>query len=741
MESSATPETFENNSAADSEFQQDKTLQSATSPENEREIHDRSSGLDETIDNEVGEDTDVASDSLHLSVINNIEKWSSVNLDEHRSQMDQQAIELTERKEDYLSRRKILSTKIKELQKCISGDTAFDVETYRKTGKNLIDTFKTEFDHLAKGSKLTEEAFLFTYHLIRDVPDPYLLFKQVLMWYDLSQDEIVSLKDDLRRLVTLNANNEQKKIDDKNLIELKQEVRESFENEILAERARLEEDFRKRETSIRSHYENRMEDVQQYFQSLMSAKDSELASVSTALQHALQKSSEYAEREQTIFEQISRQQIMEEKLSNLTADLSESRSKLNENEREREYLSRQLSNAEVLLASDSLKRSELIETNSRALNTLQMKISRLESELNSLPPLDLSTFAVKIGMPIDKFNIDYGEPCSGILWSQVESFIVETMRDASSTAVTLRAKENDLQSSLKNAMVKTTDLSDKLKKREGIIESLEKDLKVAQLSLEKVQLSMHNHDPFDNISNNRDRIFEDAASDKAIATVGASIIQTVQGQRDRLGQLAQEHEKDAIALRQSLVRSQEEVKELQDENVELFKRLRLLRMSSADTSGGNIRGSSQSNMGVDSRGNVIKPRYSRKKIGAWNYSNDNSAEQSQSNYSVLNKGDHDEENDALEGRYLKLYESQLDPFKVEELDRQIIMSKLNFIDWSLAVVSRTMLRDQWTRFILVLYLFLVHVFASGYVIQVLNPEIISEMEGGRSFMETDPIGP
>ena len=746
------------------ENQEDATVASPLKMDIGEDLPLESIENEEPIDIEAENDSDVEPVNRLLDIV--VEKWRDIALEEKKPLFDAQALELTERKEAYLSRRKALSSKIRDFsQQFISGDVPFDIATYRNACKSMVELFKAEFDNLAKASKLTEESFLSLYQLVRDAPDPFPIFKELMMSLSLCQDEVQAIRMELHKsLLTRNASSDLRKAtDDRSAADIRREVRESMEAELIEERSRLEEDFRKRELSLRSYYERRDEDMQVSHQAMMTAKDAELASVTSELQHATLTMAEYAERELILSEQLKKQQMIEDKLFALSTELSKKQSALDESNRQVDSMGRRLANAEAYGSSESKKRADAAEANARSIAASQDKIVQLTNELSSRPPVDLTAIAGLLGMPSEWIpDISTGDhaptehekqPSAIIAWSVVEDHIVCSMREAASAAAAARTEVHSLKQSLKDSSARIADLSDRLLKKETIIESLERDLKTAQSSMDSVHRSMKTrgldhpsdvdkpHHFLDDLTSDANVNRLETGSDD----IGASIIQTVQGQRDRLGQLAQEHEKEAISLRQYLLRSREENKELQAENMELFKRLRVLRASCVNATGAGGRGSQMAttpNMGVDSRGNAIKPRYSRKKVGAWNYSSESaSSEVSSSAFTAgpvgvlgsatTSEKDYDDISggDALEGSYLKLYEAQLDPFRIEEIDRQIVMSRLNFIDWSLAIISRTMLRDQWTRFILVLYILLVHIFAGGYVIQVLNPEIENEISG------------
>ena len=69
---------------------------------------------------------------------------------------------------------------------------------------------------------------------------------------------------------------------------------------------------------------------------------------------------------------------------------------------------------------------------------------------------------------------------------------------------------------------------------------------------------------------------------------------------------------------------------------------------------------------------------------------------------------------------------KIDPFKFEELDKNAIIGRMNIFEQCLARTLRFFMSDKWARHALLVYLCVVHVFAVGYVLQILNPQIIGE---------------
>ena len=60
------------------------------------------------------------------------------------------------------------------------------------------------------------------------------------------------------------------------------------------------------------------------------------------------------------------------------------------------------------------------------------------------------------------------------------------------------------------------------------------------------------------------------------------------------------------------------------------------------------------------------------------------------------------------------------------MDKSAIISRMNVFEQFLARTLRFFMSDKWARHALLVYLCVVHVFAAGYALQILNPQIIGE---------------
>ena len=82
----------------------------------------------------------------------------------------------------------------------------------------------------------------------------------------------------------------------------------------------------------------------------------------------------------------------------------------------------------------------------------------------------------------------------------------------------------------------------------------------------------------------------------------------------------------------------------------------------------------------------------------------------------------------IDNKYMSLYEAEISPFRVEEIDKQLMFSRLNIFERGLAYINRYIMQDRWARHALLVYLALVHVLALIYISTVLTPELIDEVD-------------
>jgi len=150
-------------------------------------------------------------------------------------------------------------------------------------------------------------------------------------------------------------------------------------------------------------------------------------------------------------------------------------------------------------------------------------------------------------------------------------------------------------------------------------------------------------------------------------------------------------------LQLQVERLENDKRTLKVDNTELYKRLRVIRVNNS----GN--GSSSHGSGLEV-GNYSHTSIKKRTAGDYN------------------------DGDDIEAKYSQQYEEHIDLFQLEALDRQAVLSRMSMCEKGLSYFVRFVMQDKWLRHALLVYLLVVHVFALGYVLVVLNPDIEREID-------------
>jgi len=139
------------------------------------------------------------------------------------------------------------------------------------------------------------------------------------------------------------------------------------------------------------------------------------------------------------------------------------------------------------------------------------------------------------------------------------------------------------------------------------------------------------------------------------------------------------------ALRKRLERATEDMLTLRNENLELYRRLRVVRASSRAPA---LPGTKTTVVDFDPDGNYISGKNTPSKVGRG------------PRRDVASSRDADEDipfarvdGDALDRKYLHLYEEKIDPFRLEELDRASVLARMNFLERGLAFTAKVRTHD------------------------------------------------
>lgn len=395
------------------------------------------------------------------------------------------------------------------------------------------------------------------------------------------------------------------------------------------------------------------------------------------------------------------------------------------------------------------------------LESVTQRLQSLQEEIEKRPPVDLRYLSDNL---LWECNISSQDSNSRISkegnksteckwdiskckWPDMEKRIVDTLRKANSTAAELRSVDYERSLLLSNYEQENETLKVQILDQRTVIERLERDLKNAIKVTSSPGVISHAKNGVEKSSSaGCDAEFEqllkpDSFDGRNVVTgpfVSAAlksssngvvqgnmdvngsncsslmVMRSLQDQRDRMMETARSRETEANSLRLQLEHIMEEKKSLRNDNVELYRRLRVLRCGTTNEN---------NTTGLFGNTATSKRYISRIGGGGSTYRNRGSTDAMDSNQNRGMLGDDDD----VESRYHSQYESDLDPFKMEELDKYSILQRRNIFERALVYLMKFFMQDEWTRNALMIYLLLVHIFALGYVIIVLTPELDTEI--------------
>ena len=190
------------------------------------------------------------------------------------------------------------------------------------------------------------------------------------------------------------------------------------------------------------------------------------------------------------------------------------------------------------------------------------------------------------------------------------------------------------------------------------------------------------------------------------------VLQAVQNQRDRYMRTVHEREEEIAALKAASASLQEELARLRGDNVELYSRVRLLRIQQR---GGAPIGGAGGRAGGTLHG----------KKGL--YTSESRGEGVRTEDGGTSKGGVVDED--LDRRYQQMYEAGLDVLQLRDLDRRAVLANMNPLERHGSALLKSFLMEQWSRQALLLYLVFLHLCAMAYFAQVLDPVVV-DVEGG-----------
>lgn len=678
------------------------------------------------------------SGDIFLSIFNlqqTVDKMSAgVSLDNFVAAQDEQALKLAELKEDYVKRRKVLTGKVKaytagflevrDPQK-LTVDHALEMID---RSSELVDNFKKEFDNLSHLSKFSEGAFLTLYKRVREMPDLVQLVRQALQACLRLNEVLKRAQDQLnvaQKLLAVEEETDASRQPAGKLVAEIEAMRQKFEAEreearqlALSQLVDLKTSFeveqRNREVALNSKYEQQLLDAQHRTDSLLASKEAYIGGLLASLQDYQQRALVFEERGRVLEQEDTKRKVAEDKLREALVTNADLASALDKSRSDAAVLAATLQDVQATVQVERESTAATLGALREELHSLQERMRHTQAELERRPPIDLEGLAGRIGYAL-------GEEGTENSWSAVETFICDTMRKQGSELIALRVRDAEMSRQLERTSKLSDDLATKLAARENEAQELEREIAVAQQANRSARQAAitatptsrarapaadsasHDETPSDPWSLPFDLEADSGDTHKLISPTlsskgDESITQVLQNQRDRYMRSAQTMQGEVTQLRNKLERLQEEQTQLRNENLELYRRLRVLRLKN-----GGPPSEVRSRRSVDMRGGETDD-WSTGTGGGGGYQ------------------------DALDSKYLALYEEELSPFHVEEMDKQQVLSKMRIVDRVLAYLLRYAMLDSWTRQAFLCYMVLVHIFALIYCFKVLNPELAGEVD-------------
>lgn len=556
------------------------------------------------------------------------------------------------------------------------------------------------------------------------------------------------------------------------------ELKASMGAEIIDMKNKFEAEYRTRELGLRDLMGTQLVQIQQAHESSMAQKDAEIASLLSSLNDLKLKTVESDQRERAVECEASRRREAEDRVRSLLKECGELKADVADLRLQLESTGVKAASAEALVDKERRSHREALASSQQETRTALVKISSLEAELLKRPPVDVTALASRMGIITHQSQHDEDETDGSserenvnglsrkhLAWSDIEVLITDGVRQANSAAAESRVREMESRRALETSQADCSSLRSKLAEQSACVQTLEQDLLSSQRALEDAKallrvdrvrpvssapasllaavkdeqqaslvdvLDVSNRSAAGTAKATPDQpvsievssggykvgkirgvsiapaqlmaISEAAPADSATSS-SDRLLQAVQSQRDRFMKSSQEKEQELVQLKSKLDSAQEEQMQLRSENLELYRRLRVLRAQSGKQEDVEAGGGG----GVGGTGGTSSSKPARGKAGAGGSG------------SVGN-------GDAIDSKYASLQEQSLDPFRLEELDRHSVYSKLSALERGMALVMRSLLQDRWVRHALMVYLFLVHCFALAYVMRVLNPQLIEEVD-------------
>jgi hypothetical protein len=485
--------------------------------------------------------------------------------------------------------------------------------------------------------------------------------------------------------------------------------------------------FQEKELTLNKHYEN-----------LLTQKELEIHSLLQTIQNNALQLKYIEEKEKQHQIENEKKLLLEEKLRNslqVNSELNNSITLFQEENKNLKYFIQDKEN-NFNSAIDKLTRSKGdLEKKSEELNK---KIHSLENQLVYLPKqMELISFAEKIGF--DFTTTDEQPPqlsasvettannsSSSVHWKSMEKFLLDLYKKLNNEIIHYRLQETEQQKKYSQLESALQVVQDKLTTAEHHSKLLQNEIKLNVVSgsnasnfTPKKPVLNSDEDLEMNLSEGNDLLATDEGNSNNNNTMGTSSSKkkdnkdeyfiVIQQQRNHYMKLSDTLEKEVNALKLQISKAQEEKEQLTQENMELYRRLRVLRAMGSNT--GTTGGGTGDNSNKNNNSSLNEMR-SRRLL------NDEPFE-----------GNSNSGKDVLDQKYNQLYENtELNPYRIIEFEKKQYLSSMNVLDRISVFFYHKIMKDSYLRNIFLVYLLIVHLILLMYVFQILNPQLAEEVD-------------
>jgi hypothetical protein len=487
--------------------------------------------------------------------------------------------------------------------------------------------------------------------------------------------------------------------------------------------------FQEKELTLNKHYEN-----------LLTQKELEIHSLLQTIQNNALQLKYIEEKEKQHQIENEKKLLLEEKLRNslqVNSELNNSITLFQEENKNLKYFIQDKEN-NFNSTIDKLTRSKGdLEKKSEELNK---KIHSLENQLVYLPKqMELISFAEKIGF--DFTTTDEQPPqlsasvetttannsSSSVHWKSMEKFLLDLYKKLNNEIIHYRLQETEQQKKYSQLESALQIMQEKLTTAEHHSKLLQNEIKLNVVSgssasnfTPKKPILGSDEDLEMNLSEGNDLLATDEGNSNNNNTMVTSSSKkkdnkdeyfiVIQQQRNHYMKLSDTLEKEVNALKMQISKTEEEKEQLTQENMELYRRLRVLRaMGSSNT--GTTGGGTGDNSNKNNNSSLNEMRSRRLLTDEPFEGNSNSGK------------------DVLDQKYNQLYENtELNPYRIIEFEKKQYLSSMNVLDRISVFFYHKIMKDSYLRNIFLVYLLIVHLILLMYVFQILNPQLAEEVD-------------